>query len=116
KNVSWCMTTALGFRQFFVRLWVWHVLLTLVFAGVWLVCFLNYTDFSARRPLAWANVIGFVAGTVHTLILLIISVRLLARNQWRNGLLFSLHFFVSSAIVYLLYISLIGAFFTALFH
>ena len=110
------MVSETGFRGFFVRLWVWNVLLTLAFAVVLLLCFLRYTDLSANRVYAWANVIAFIGCTVHTLILLIVSVRLLARNQWRNGLIFTLHFFVSSAIVYWLYILLIGAFFTALFN
>ncbi len=110
------MVSETGFRHFFVRLWVWHVLLTLIFSVVLLLCFLRYTDLTANRGYAWANVIAFIAGTVHTLVLLIVSVRLLVRNQWRNGVIFTLHFFVSSGIVYWLYIMLIGAFFTVLFN
>jgi hypothetical protein len=104
------------FRAFFVRLWVWHVLLTLAFGVVLLLCFLRYTDLTANRSYAWANVIAFIAGTVHTLILLILSVRLLARSQWRNGVVFTLHFFFSAAVVYWLYVLLVGAFFTALLN
>ncbi|MCU0433388.1 MAG: hypothetical protein MUC87_08050 [Bacteroidia bacterium] len=107
-------TSDTPFRSFFLRLWLWHLLITAVLALVTLLCFMSYTDLKAGRGYAWANVIVFLAGSVHTLILLILSVRLLARNRWLHGVCFALHFFVSSAVVYWAYLLLVGAFFAAL--
>jgi hypothetical protein len=107
-------TSAPGFKTFFVRLWLWHILLTAAMAVVLLLCFLSYTDLKPSRGYAWANVIVFVASAVHSLILLILSVRLLVRSRMWHGGCFTLHFFASSALCYWAYIMLIGAVFSAL--
>lgn len=101
-------TSVPGFRSFFVRLWLWHILLTAVLAVVLLLCFSHFTGLQTSRSYAWANLIGFVAAAVHSLILLILAVRLLARNRLLHGGCLALHFFVSSALCYWAYLMLIG--------
>jgi hypothetical protein len=107
-------TSEPGFRSFFVRLWLWHILFTTILAVVLLLCFFNYTELEISRGYAWANLICFIAASVHTLILLILAVHLLARNRFMHGGFFALHFFASSVLCYLAYIMLIGAVFSAL--
>ncbi|MCA6364057.1 MAG: hypothetical protein IM638_13535 [Bacteroidetes bacterium] len=109
-------TSEPGFRSFFVRLWLWHVLLTAVLAVVLLLCFFHFTGLKVASGYAWANLIGFVAAAVHSLILLILAVRLLARNRLLHGGCFALHFFVASALCYWAYLMLIGTVISALLN
>lgn len=98
------MTTLPAFRKFFLRVWVWHLILSIGFLVVVVVCKTNYTNFSATRTEALTNLVALPLAAVHAIILLLVTLRLFMRKQVLNGSCLLVHFLLAAVLVMALYL------------
>jgi apolipoprotein N-acyltransferase len=99
--------TAPSLKQFIIRPWIWHFLVTLTFAILLLLVIRpQYTDRSADRTDFLMNLAILVVCWVHTLLILIFSMRRFARKQLPHGGIYILHFFASASLGFYAYMML----------
>lgn len=96
--------TAPSLKQFIVRPWMWHFLVTLTFAIVLLIIIRpQYTDRSANRIDFLLNLGIMVVCWVHTILILIFSMRRFARKQTAPGAIYLFHFLASAFLAFYAY-------------
>lgn len=91
----------LTLRTFFLRSWLWHGIVTLIFF-VLLVLIVrpHYADFTATHSDLILNLVAMVLCWVHTFLILIFSMRRFSRKEINPGVIFLLHFFLSATLGY----------------
>ena len=96
-----------NFRKFFLRSWLTNIVLSLTV----FVFMLVYYVFGAIENVSHTTFLftaGFFVFTlVHTMFLLIFSVRRFGKQHYLAGLCFFLHFLISATLVYYLYIDML---------
>jgi hypothetical protein len=95
-----------SFQKFFLRAWLINLLFTLTFGIILIVSYHNYDNFTATRTTFLTNLIVLPIAWVHTMLILIFSLRRFSRKQFTAGIIFLMHFFVSSVVSYYLYLIL----------
>lgn len=96
--------TAPTIKQFILRPWIWHFLVTLTFAVMLLIVIRpQYADRSADRMDFLMNLVLLVICWVHTLLILIFSMRRFAKKQAGAGAIYILHFLASASLGFYAY-------------
>ncbi len=96
--------TAPPLKQFLIRPWIWHFAITITFAIMLLLVIRpQYTDRSADRIDFLLNLAILVVCWVHTLLILIFSMRRFSRKQIAAGGIFLVHFFASAFLSFYAY-------------
>jgi hypothetical protein len=93
--------TSLSLRRFVLRSWIYHGTVTLIFF-VLLVLIVrpHYADFTATHNDLLINLVAMILCWVHTVLILIFSMRRFSRKESTPGLIFLLHFFLSATLGY----------------
>lgn len=97
-------SSVLTLRNFLLRRWLWHFLLTLIFAIILLLIVrVHYTHQTATRTDFLLNLGTLIVCWVHTLLILIFSMRRFSRKQIPAGGIFLVHFFLSAFLSFYAY-------------
>ncbi len=109
------ITPAFSLKRFIFRPWVWHFLVTLTFVFV-LVFIIRYdlTHQKANRGDFLLNLACLPLCAVHSILILIFSMRRFSRKERIPGLIFLLHFLFSATLTFYAYMLLNGTFLFAL--
>jgi hypothetical protein len=93
--------TSLSLKRFVLRSWIYHAAVTFTFF-VLLVLIVrpHYADFTATHKHLLINLAAMILCWVHTLLILIFSMRRFSRKETNPGLIFLLHFFLSATLGY----------------
>lgn len=92
-------------KQFVIRPWIWHFILTLIFAVMLLlVVRVHYTDRTANKTDFLLNLAALPLIWTHTLLILIFSMRRFSRKQVMPGLIYLVHFFASASLGFYAYL------------
>ncbi|HTF05846.1 MAG TPA: hypothetical protein VK826_17580, partial [Bacteroidia bacterium] len=89
-----------SFRHFFIRSWLFNIVLTLTFGILLLVVWRHYVSTHATRTDCLINLSILAVCSTHTLLLAIFSVRRFSRKHTKQGVIFLAHFFASAILVY----------------
>ena len=94
-------------KQFIIKPWIWHLMVTLTFAVLLLIIIRpQYADRSANRADFLLNLGILIVCWVHTLLILIFAMRRFARKHIAPGGIFLLHFFLSASLGFYAYMML----------
>lgn len=91
----------ISLNRFLLRTWIWQFGVTLTFF-ILLVMVVrpHYADFTATHQDLIINLISLILCSVHTLLILIFSMRRFFRKEVSPGLIFLLHFLLSASLTY----------------
>jgi hypothetical protein len=94
-----------SFRHFFIRSWLFNIVLTLALGITLWVVWHHYGSTKATRSDCILNLIILVICSTHTLLLAIFAIRRFSRKHPKQGLIFLGHFFVSAILAYYTYLA-----------
>ncbi|HEU4719617.1 MAG TPA: hypothetical protein VFU15_17355 [Bacteroidia bacterium] len=105
-------------KKFLLRTVLGNSVLTGCFVAALLTCNMRYTSGTATRETFLLNLVSLLMCSVHTVLVLIFSLRRFAKKETLNGIILLAYFFLSSAIVYFLFflLSFFGFFFSMKGH
>ena len=98
--------TSPSLSQFLIRSWLVHFIFTIAFVIVVLLVKSHYSDGSATRTDFLVNLISLPLCWTHTIIVLMLSLKRFARKNTMPGLIYLVHFFLSSFLGYYLFMIL----------
>ena len=91
----------IALKQFLIRAWIWHFAVTSTFF-VLLVLIVrpHYAELKGTHQDLIINLVCLLLCVVHTVLILIISMRRFSRKQHMPGLIYLVHFFLSASLGY----------------
>jgi len=81
-----------SFRHFFIRSWLFNIVLTLTFGILLLVVWRHYVSTHATRTDCLINLSMLAVCSTHTLLLAIFSVRRFSRKHSKQGVIFLVYY------------------------
>jgi hypothetical protein len=87
-----------SYKRFFYRVWIPNLIVTFVFAVILLNCWNQYVAITATRITFLTNLICLVLVWIHTVLLVIFSIRRFLKKQIYAGISLVVHLFISGII------------------
>lgn len=98
---------AFSFRDFFIRSWLFQILITLAAFILILKSYIFGSVMKASHATFVATGIFLIVTIMHTMFLFIFAIRRLARKSWVPAMCFALHAVTSALVVYYLYVYIV---------
>jgi hypothetical protein len=90
------------FRQFFLRSWIWSLIIDLILLSLALWFFFTFVKLHGTHTLFIINLIAMLAAGVHAFLLLIFAIRRWSRKEGWYGMIFFVHALLTGCLAYTL--------------
>lgn len=108
------MEKPFSFRRFFLRSWLWNIIISAIFACLMLVFWNTIVGFHGNRSLFFIIMIAAILAGVHSLLLLVFCIRRLTMKHWPAAGIYLVHGILGSLLSYYMFglwlMSMTGAF------